>query len=382
MYIQFADLVTIVIMVQLLAFMAYLFTTKRGKKQSQILLGVFMLAQFLGLLDLALLGSFVDFSVQYPVLHTLLFPFTFIWGPAIFLYVLSITDTSYIIRFKSAWHATPGVLVFWILILSGIEKGEVTGFDLQSMAGFTSMQGYHIVLFVRHVQILIYILLSLRMLKKYHTQIRNQFSSLSKVHLQWLQYLLLGYCVVWIFDLSALVLNIIFEYQYPILYSIDITCFLIFFNLLFFNTMHHPEVILQDMSKQKYYRSILKDEQIVEYRKRLDSLFELQKPYLEPDLTLQDLAKQINISPRYLSQVINVSFQQSFYDLINRYRIQAFQDRIVEVVSKEKTILELMYDVGFNTKSSFNNVFKKQTHLTPSQFIKQYQISQHNRPHP
>lgn len=92
------------------------------------------------------------------------------------------------------------------------------------------------------------------------------------------------------------------------------------------------------------------------------------EPYLEPSLTIQELAKQVNIPVRDLSVLINHHMNQHFFDFINEYRIQKAM-RILKDPSKNKlTILEILYEVGFNSKSSFNTAFKKHTHQTPTEF--------------
>ena len=92
------------------------------------------------------------------------------------------------------------------------------------------------------------------------------------------------------------------------------------------------------------------------------------EPYLEPSLTIQELSKQVNIPVRDLSVLINHHINQHFFDFINEYRIQKAM-QILKNPSKSKlTILEILYEVGFNSKSSFNTAFKKFTNQTPTEF--------------
>lgn len=92
------------------------------------------------------------------------------------------------------------------------------------------------------------------------------------------------------------------------------------------------------------------------------------EPFLEPSLTIQELAKQVNIPVRDLSVLINQHMNQHFFDFINEYRIQKAM-QILKSPSKNKlTVLEILYEVGFNSKSSFNTAFKKHTNQTPTEF--------------
>ena len=92
------------------------------------------------------------------------------------------------------------------------------------------------------------------------------------------------------------------------------------------------------------------------------------KPYLNPELTLVDLARQTDIGRNQLSQVINAGIGDNFYHLINQYRIEEVKRLIDADTKKQYTLLALANDAGFRSKSSFNHIFKKETGLTPSQY--------------
>jgi AraC-like DNA-binding protein len=96
------------------------------------------------------------------------------------------------------------------------------------------------------------------------------------------------------------------------------------------------------------------------------------KPYLEPELTLDELATQLSVKPKMLSQTINELLRQNFFEFINHYRIEEAKRLLTNPKDKKITVLEVMYEVGFNSKSSFNTIFKKNTGLTPSEFKKNH----------
>ena len=93
-----------------------------------------------------------------------------------------------------------------------------------------------------------------------------------------------------------------------------------------------------------------------------------QKPYLDPDLTLNSLANLLDIPPHHLSQIINQFEEQNFNDFVNKYRVDEFIDRASQV--SHLSFLGIALDSGFNSKSTFNTVFKKHKGATPSQFMK------------
>lgn len=94
-----------------------------------------------------------------------------------------------------------------------------------------------------------------------------------------------------------------------------------------------------------------------------------EKPFTNPKLTLSDLADSIETTPNHLSQIINQFEGVNFHDFVNGYRIEEFIKRASD--NKEFSILAHAFDAGFNSKSSFNNVFKKHHGLAPSKYIAQ-----------
>ena len=103
---------------------------------------------------------------------------------------------------------------------------------------------------------------------------------------------------------------------------------------------------------------------------RVLSYMETSKPYLESELTLDQLASRLSLKPRILSQTINGTLGQNFYDFINRFRIKEASRLLTNPPDEKTTIQEIFYEVGFQSKSSFNTLFKKYTGLTPREFRK------------
>lgn len=108
--------------------------------------------------------------------------------------------------------------------------------------------------------------------------------------------------------------------------------------------------------------------EIAEKIRHLRTYMEQAEPYLEPSLTVQDLARQLQLPVRELSLLINHHLDQHFFDFVNEYRIAKARHLLKDPTHKSTTVLEILYAVGFNSKSSFNTAFKKQTGLTPTQY--------------
>ena len=124
--------------------------------------------------------------------------------------------------------------------------------------------------------------------------------------------------------------------------------------------------------KMKYSTTSISDERMEESLAALTDLMEIEKVYLDPDLTLQKLAKQLRIHYNHLSRIINERFGMSFKNYINRYRIEEAKIRLADPAEKDRNIQDIMLDVGFYSKSTFNTAFRKFTGMSPSTFRKKH----------
>lgn len=137
-------------------------------------------------------------------------------------------------------------------------------------------------------------------------------------------------------------------------------------------------VISQDVPQNIPIQTPIAEKQldITPYKKQLEILMELEKPYLEPQLTLPELATQMQISLHLLSKVINDGYDKNFHDFINSYRIDEFKTLILQPKYRHQTILAVALDAGFNSKTAFNRAFKKLTNSTPREFLKQQSLGE------
>jgi AraC-like DNA-binding protein len=100
------------------------------------------------------------------------------------------------------------------------------------------------------------------------------------------------------------------------------------------------------------------------------SLMEHDKAYLNPELNLSDLAKDANMSRAQLSEIINSGFNKNFNDFVNMYRVDAFKSMLKANKHKQLSLLGIAEECGFNSKATFNRVFKKLTNSSPSEYLK------------
>ena len=238
---------------------------------------------------------------------------------------------------------------------------------------------------------------------QHHQQhIKDIFSNLEKVKLNWLRNLLLAFGVIWVTALLRFLTahgKVGYENKFIVPFLL---CLIIF--LIGWYALRHPEIFSDRWDKligendrksvtldskgknrqeepagfkqpPKYKYSSLSERDISKHKDNLIKYLEQEKPYTDPDLQLKNLADHLGIPSYQLSQIINTELQQNFYELINSLRIAEAKQRLVDPANQHITIVAIAYDVGFNSKSTFNTAFKKHTQMTPSQF-KKSQISE------
>ena len=120
--------------------------------------------------------------------------------------------------------------------------------------------------------------------------------------------------------------------------------------------------------KQKYAKSGLDREQLIEYKYRLENIMRSKQLFLRADLTLPKLAEVVDCSINHLSQVINSGFDMSFFDYLSQYRIRYAKELLTRCDGQNTAILNIAFTVGFNSNSAFYSAFKKRVGMTPAQY--------------
>jgi AraC-like DNA-binding protein len=134
--------------------------------------------------------------------------------------------------------------------------------------------------------------------------------------------------------------------------------------------IHHSNQNIEYITepKTKYAGMPLKDTDAEQYVSKIKHFMSTQKPYLDANLTLAQLATNLQIPSHILSRVINERFELNFFDFINQYRIEEVKAKISEPKYDNLSLLGIAFESGFNTKSAFNRVFKKIVGMTPSEY--------------
>ncbi|MGB3345086.1 MAG: helix-turn-helix domain-containing protein [Aequorivita sp.] len=159
-----------------------------------------------------------------------------------------------------------------------------------------------------------------------------------------------------------------FYYQDFNTYLLLVVAFLFYF--IAFKLLGKNNDILPKAEINKYKNSNLNPALIAKYKSDIIRSMEQDKLYLNAKLSIHDVSEKLNIPRQYISEVLNEYMDISFQDFINQYRVEEFIKRLKNDQNDHFTLLAIANDVGFNSKSSFNAIFKKHKGLTPTEFKK------------
>jgi AraC-like DNA-binding protein len=217
------------------------------------------------------------------------------------------------------------------------------------------------------VSLMVYLLLSFRQLRHYQVWVVNHFSEVSRIRLNWLKVLLailIVLCVQWFIEILLRDFGgLYFNYDY----SVEILGVAV----LVLGIAGIRQASLSDVhfEAEEPAKAVFLPDPLV--LKAISDGMEKQQLYLNPTLTLVQLASVLKLNPKIVSRHINTGFQKSFNDYVNAYRIDEVKRRLKSSDLEKLTILGIAYDSGFNSKTTFNRIFREFTGMAPSDFIAQ-----------
>jgi AraC-like DNA-binding protein len=337
-----------------------------------VLLGGFFLAIGLNLTDNLLLnlGVYEGKAV---------FAFWSVWilllfGPLLFLYTQSVLYRDFRFGWRKALHFLLFVVLFVVTECFWLAIGAEGRLEFLGRMLMRRGQDYHywgsVLIFP---QFFLYMAASFRLVGRFKKAAGDAFSNYRRTDIRWLSYTLLFFSVV--MGLAAvnsiLGLTMLAAYWWPVFVAV-VAAVWVYINILLLKALRDPGLfsVLEEGGVKAPEGSAAPAMEWKPVLERLAAHMRTQRPWLEPDLTLEQLAGQLQLRPKLLSQAINEGLRRNFFEFINTYRIEEAKRLLTDPMDKKITVLEVLYEVGFNSKSSFNTVFKKQTGLTPSEFKK------------
>jgi AraC-like DNA-binding protein len=364
---QFIEDIKIITLFSLAFFSVFLFSYQKGNQKSNVILACIFGFQALEALN----GTFYRFANfwinEFPwVFYTTEFTF-FLWGPAIYYFFISATKSEFKFSKKEMWHLAPAVIhTIFLIFKFHIHSNEAKTLMLQSSV-MSPLEDI-IIHSLRNLATLVYILFATRYMRNKRDQSDKKYS--------WLLFLLVVFYLVEIiqimqfFDLETRIYNtIIYNTTSIVWFLVAVTTlFKALKNPFFFS---NEEVINAHKDEDKRTESfIMEDEEFQELLSKIKQKVINDSLYLEPELNLQQLADQTNSTSKKVSHVINIHYHQNFSDFINSFRIEKAKELLADKSKEDYNVMEIGYEVGFNSKATFNRVFSKFTNISPTEYRK------------
>ncbi|WP_299212567.1 helix-turn-helix domain-containing protein [uncultured Aquimarina sp.] len=344
MKVDIIDIIGVLIIYQSLIFALSLLFNKKSKPLfAKVLITICLLFIFH--------FSYMIFEKYSLINQIFLGPFFgLIYGPIYYLYTKSLILEAFNYK-KFGIHFVPAIITLIGLV---IFHNQV--FDKINLIGLAVT-----------IHFTVYLGIALHTLFKYRNQLKNTESSFYNISLFWLEILIYIQLII----ISVMLLESYFQ-SYFITDNLILIIFsltLILINCFYYLGLKQVNLFKgfkeENVKPTKQKEYLISEELFNSYVDKLNNYIEDEKPYLEFDISLQDLSDRISISPRNLSHIINKKYERNFYDFINYYRLELVKQNLQE---SNNPIKEIMYDCGFSNKATFNSIFKKHTGLTPTQF--------------
>lgn len=350
--------------------------SRKGNRSANVFIGLFVLICSLhfswSLIIDTNLGAIFNQLFWFPYSYLLAI------GPLLFFYTRSLTESTFQITIKESIHFLPvtiEVLVQLFLITIGAQN-NIVHYATEGFLWFRIVE-----LSGTATSILLYGRRSLALIKIHEARIVENFSNQKDITLAWLVKLIKYLRVLWVFWLMfELSFFVFLQFQMHL-----IPVYLLLYFLLGMVTYSNYWIGLQAFNKSEVLMekvtitppventnvySRLSEVEIKGYAESLGQLMQKEKLYLHETLSLRTLAERLQMDPNLVSYVLNNSLHKSFYDYVNEFRIEEVKRKIEDPAYSHFKIVEIAYECGFNSKATFNRVFKKLTGTSPSEYKK------------
>lgn len=315
-----------------------------------------------------------------------------------YFYLRSQVNAEFRIQRRDLWHALP-FLIFCLYHIGVFAMGPAFVHNWK----ITVVGPYHLETVEFAVGLVIdvyYLILSLRLYRQYRAWIKDQFSETDTISLRWFRNFLIGLTMTSLFSLIMTVVSQTFGLDYwqnwwdelaqvALIYYVSINGYAqtqpgrrLNFQSIDVATsvattrttatatgsiLTEDHAADENIDPQESAAPVVPDE-LLALRDKLIAYMNAEKPYLEPDLSLSDLARRMHTNPVVLSQGINAGIGKNFNDFVNEYRVEEFKRQVQNPENAHLSFLGLALDCGFNSKATFNRAFRKFTGQSPREF--------------
>nr|WP_298930040.1 helix-turn-helix domain-containing protein [uncultured Allomuricauda sp.] len=354
---SFTNVIHIIIIFQGALLTLYILVSNLKKDK-----GDFILAAIIGTLTMQILGLFLaNRGIGSTYFQSINCAYGFLYGPLLFIYINAIAQKQFVFKTKQVLHFLPFLAICIGIVIS---EGGICIPEIYIVYG---------------THIFIYILLCFLEVRRYKKVVKDSYSRLEWLNVGWLHWVFIIFSLIVFVDITQFI-AFLFKFNTYLLENVVYILVLMAINLLYFNgftssrkpfgySKEDLEFSTSLISRKRINTSLEENKILIS---RIENHLSQTESFKNLNLTIAVLAEEVDIPKRKLSELINDHYDQNFVDFINTFRINCAKKRLMSPKDPNETILEVLYEVGFNSKSSFNAAFKKKTGITPSEFKAKY----------
>jgi len=353
----------------------YLFT-KSENRDANKWLAFLLIAISLHLFEYG--ANISGITLEYPFLIASTYPLLFCLGPFYFIYCQYLLDKNYKVTIKSILHFIPALLVLLMMMpfYAMPENQKISFLQNLETNGNLKIPIEQLVFMATHVaQTVIYVYAAYKFIVKKEQELKEFSSDVLVVKkINWLNTFSLYFAIYLpLYFLLVVILSFIHSFQVQVDYVMLLITSLSLY-AIGYSAIQSPEIFKSFPDLNRIAIGIKNGNRFPELKEKLLQFMESNKPYLKSELKISELADSLSVPYHQLSQLINEEFLVNFYDFVNKYRVEDAKKLLIENIRNDKMIA-IAYEVGFNSKATFNRVFKKFTGLTPSGFKEKFSPS-------
>jgi len=326
--------------------------------------------------------GFMGWYDTYPKtkINYFLIPFTLCVGPLIYLYVKSLADQGYKFSIKDGIHFIPQVVFILYKILLIFFDSNQAGFDESQNGTLMQFDIENLSIIISalfSIQLLIYLILSFKMYNFYRRTLEEEYSNTFKYEMTWIRNFLFLFSFLFVYDIVQSIINAFIydlhwtqEWWYQFFAEIIV----IYLGIKgYFATVEKLPEVDYSPDPKTYNPTSSENESAPQFKaevEKINNFLIKDDKFKDPNLSLSKLSRLLKYTPAQLSQYINQGTGQNFNDYINAFRVKDVISKLESNKFKHLSILSIAFDSGFNSKATFNRVFKKLSGHSPSYFRK------------
>lgn len=363
---NFHDLCLVITIVECLLLALYRLAIPSNRYIDSVMLGAFLL-----FVALDSTSALIMWNPYFPVSEGFReygLPFLYIVsqlvrGPLFFLYVQALTDASFHIRRRHAWHFAPALIGLILLVAF-----SVTTSDIQMRSGEQpTLLVTHVLRYGVNLVSIVYALAALIAIHHYYQRLQDKYSNISTVEISWLMVLAGSFLLSWSWSLAIICVADVVGGAVADVFGTahNYLRFLLLNGLFLYSLLYTHRMLAWQPEAQVHSAN---EPVTSEALAKIQQGIKAQKLHLEPNINIEEFSARVNLPVKTVSHALNSELGTKFFEFVNYHRVEEAKRLLADEAMAQHTVLEILMMAGFNNKSSFHRFFKRMVGMSPTEY--------------